>query len=309
MCASNLWFVALLVVLAFSIIVIAGQADLREVMGMSAHDGDTISVNFDGEKQDVRYVSINTPGLGNSDCFAEEAQQYNEELIKRQELWLELNPIKNGWEKDRNGRLLAHVFLSPDRTQTSSVEVCLVAEGYARLDVRDPIDDDIEIGEDFDVRYTHWIIPAQIGAATARDGWWGECDDYVDSNVIIAVIKQWSHDEIVYIVNRGGVPIDLAAGWKLWDEAGKEGDERSKHRLDFSDELVGKCLVPPGGLLRVHSSSDAKGRGGKHTPCSELEIDFYWTGLTIWDQNGDEAYLYDPDGNLVYHYSYPLRWG
>jgi len=305
--ASTLWFVALLVVLAFSVIVIAGQADLKEVTGMSAHDGDTISVYFDGEKQDVRYASINTPGFRKGDCFAEEAKQRNEELIKGQHLWLELDPTDDGYRRAQ-GRLLAHVFLSPERTQTSSVEVLLVAGGYARLDVRDPNDTAIRNGQDFDVRYADWITAVQTEAAKTRRGWWGECDDYVDSEVIITVIKQWSDDEIVYIVNRGSESIDLAAGWKLWDETGKEGDEDSGNRLDFSDELVGKCLLPPGGLLRVHSGSVAKGIGGEHTPCNELEMDFYWTGDNIWDQGKDEAYLYDPDGNLVYHYSYPLRW-
>jgi len=303
--ARLLWSVGLLVVLAFSLIVIAGQVELEKVRGMSAHDGDTVSVDFDGENQRVRYVSINAPGFKNNDCLAEEAQQRNEHLIKGQDLWLELNPTKDGWEKDRN-RLLGHVFLSPDKTQTSSVAVQLVADGYARLDVRDPNDYDIAIGEDFDVRYAHWIIPAQIEAAAARDGWWGDCDDYVDSDVIIAAIKQWSHDEIVYIVNRGDEAIDLAAGWKLWDEAGKEGSERNT--LDFSDYLIDECLLPPGGLLRVHSGSVATGRGREHTPCNEPEMDFYWTGYNIWNQGSDEGYLYDSDGNLIYHYSYPLRW-
>jgi len=300
--ARILWSAALLVVLAFSLILIAGQVYLKKVTGMSAHDGDTISVDFDGEKQDVRYISINTPGFRNSDCFAEEAQQRNEELIKRAELWLELDPTNDGYRKDRN-RLLGYVFLSPDRTQTSSVAVQLVAYGYARLDVRNPIDDDIRNGKDFDVRYANWIIPAQIGAATTRRGWWGECDDYVDSDVIIVAIKQWSDDEIVYIVNRGDDPIDLAAGWKLRDASGSE-----RNVLDFSDYLIDECLLSPGGLLKVHSGSVAKGGGGKDIACNELEMDFYWTGYNIWNQDKDEAYLYDPDGSLAYHYSYPLKW-
>lgn len=304
-----LWFVALLVILPFCVIVMASQADLKEVRGRNAHDGDTIFVDLDGENQRVRYVSINTPGFKNNDCFAEEAQQRNEELVKRADLWLELNPTKDGWEKDRNGRLLGYVFLGPDKMPTSSVAVQLVANGYARLDVRDPIDDDIAIGKDFDVRYTHWIIPAQIEAAAAREGWWEQCDDYVDSDVIIAAIKQWSHDEIVYILNRGDESIDLAAGWRLWDKAGKEGGERSTHRLDFSDYLIDECLLLPGGVLRVHSGRAAKDRKGQLTGCNELEMDFYWGGgYYIWNQGSDEGYLYDPDGNLVYHYFYPLNW-
>jgi len=304
--ARSLWFVALLVVLSCSSLLYADTFVLQPVRGVRARDGDTILVEFSdgsGRREWVRYASINAPGL--DQCFGKEARRCNEDLIKGQDLWLELDPANNDYRRAQ-GRLLGHVFLSPHRTQTSSVAVCLVADGYARLDVRDPIDDDIEIGEDFDVRYTHWIITAQIKAAATRRGWWGECDDYVDSDVIIAAIKQWSHDEIVYIVNRGDDPIDLAGGWKLWDEAGKEGSERNT--LDFSDYLIDECLLLPGGLLRVHSGRAAKDKRGQLTGCNELEMDFYWRGYRIWNQDSDEGYLYDPDGNLVYHYSYPLRW-
>lgn len=306
--ARSLWFVALLVVLSCSSLLYADTFVLQPVRGVRARDGDTILVEFSdgsGRREWVRCASINAPGL--DQCFGKEARRCNEDLIKGQDLWLELNPADDDYRRAQ-GRLLGHVFLSPHRTQTSSVAVQLVAAGYARLEVRDPNDYDISNGEDFDVRYANWIIPAQIEAATARDGWWGRCDDYMDLDVIIAAIKQWSDDEIAYIVNRGDDPIDLAAGWKLWDEAGKEGDERSTHRLDFSDHLIDECLLQPGGLLRVHSGSVATGRGGEHTPCNELEMDFYWTGHNIWNQDKDEGYLYDPDDNLVYHYLYPLKW-
>ncbi len=303
---KNLWLVFLLVVLSCSSLLHAETAVSQPVTGIRAKDGDTILVEFsDGTRDTVRYASINSPGFENSDCLAEEAQQRNEELTKRVDLWLELDPTNDGYRRAQ-GRLLGHVFLSPDRTQTSSVAVQLVADGYARLDVRNPNDTAIRDGQDFDVRYTDWIIPAQIEAATNREGWWGECDDHMDSDVIIAAIKQWSDDEVVYIVNRGDDPIDLAAGWKLCDKAGNEGSERN--RLDLSDNLIDECLLPPGGLLRVHSSSIATGKGGVHTTCGELEIDFYWTGYTIWDQDSDEAWLHDPEGNLVYYYYYHLNW-
>jgi hypothetical protein len=124
-----------------------------------------------------------------------------------------------------------------------------------------------------------------------------------EPDAIIAAIKQWSEDEIVYIVNRGKEPINLAAGWRLKDASGSE-----RGTLDFSDYLTGECPLPPGGLLRVHSGSIATGRGGEHTPCGEPEIDFYWTGHHIWDQDGDKAWLYRPDGSLAYYYYYPLDW-
>jgi len=298
-----LWSLALLVALAFSIVLIADQVGLQQVRGIRAKDGDTIVVEFpDGGRDEVRYASINAPGFKNSDCFSEEAQQYNEQLIKGEDLWLELDPTDDGYRRAQ-GRLLAHVFLSPERTQTSSVEVLLVAGGYARLDVIDPNDTAIRNGQDFDVRYADWITTVQTEAAKTRRDWWGECDDYVDSEVIITVIKQWSDDEIVYIVNRGSESIDLAAGWKLKDASGSE-----RNTLDFSDYLIGECLLPPGGLLRVHSGSVATGRGGEHTACGKPEIDFYWTGHPIWDQDEDEARLYRPDGSLAHYYYYPLDW-
>jgi len=306
MLKRHLCLVFLLVVLSCSSVLYADTSVLQPVRGVRAHDGDTILVEFpdeSGRREWVRYATINAPGL--DQCFGGAAQQYNEDLIKGEDLWLELDPTDDDYRRAQ-GRLLGHVFLSPDRTQTSSVEVCLVRKGYARLDVRDPNDYDIAIGEDFDVRYTHWIIPAQIEAAAARKGWWGDCDDYVDSDVIIAAIKQWSHDEIVYIVNRGDEAIDLAAGWKLCDKAGKEGSKRNT--LDFSDYLIDECLLPPGGLLRVHSGSVATGRGGEHTPCNEPEMDFYWTGYNIWNQDSDEGWLYNPEGNLIYYYYYHLNW-
>jgi endonuclease YncB( thermonuclease family) len=296
--------ILLFVVLAYSFILNGGTSELLLVQGIRAKDGDTIVVAFsDGTREEVRYASINAPGL--DQCFGEEARDYNTVLIKGKDLWIELNPIDDGYERAQD-RLLAHVSLSPARTQTSSVSALMVAAGMARLDVFNPNDTAIRNGDDFSVRYADFIIAAQIEAATARRGWWGECDNYTESDLVIAAIKQWSDDEIVYIVNRGSGSIDLAAGWKLWDAMGKTGSERN--RLDFSDYMIWKCLLPPGGLLRIHSGSIATSRGGEHTTCGESKVDFYWTGRRIWNQDKDEAFLYNAAGGLIYDYVYRLDW-
>jgi hypothetical protein len=248
----------------------------------------------------VRYASINAPGL--DQCFGEEARDYNEVLIKGKDLWIELNPIDDGYERAQD-RLLAHVFLSPARTQTSSVSALMVAAGMARLDVFNPNDTAIRNGDDFSVRYADFIISAQIEAAAARRGWWGECDNYTESDLIITAIRQWSDDEIIYIVNRGSESVNLAAEWKLQDASGSE-----RNVLDFNDYLIWKCLLPPGGLLRIHSGSIATGRGGEHTTCGESEEDFYWIGHKIWNNEGDKAWLYDAAGGLIYDYVYHLDW-
>ncbi|MCR4404753.1 MAG: lamin tail domain-containing protein [Candidatus Acetothermia bacterium] len=281
------------------LVLIAEPVELQQVRGVSARDGDTIVAELhDGGRGEVRYASINAPGLGQ--CLGPEAKQCNEALTK--DLWLELDPTDGGYQEVRD-RLLAHVFLRLERSQTSSIEVQLVAEGCARLDVIDPNDTQLSQEKDFDVRYADWLVAAQLEAARSRNGWWGQCDDYGDSEVMIAAIKQWSDDEVVYILNRGDEEVDLEAGWKLSDGSGSP-----RNTLDFGQELAGQCILPAGGLLRVHSGPVSTGRGGEHTACGEQIIDFHWTGHKIWDNGKDEAWLYRPDGTVAYRYSYPLDW-
>jgi endonuclease YncB( thermonuclease family) len=293
--------ILLFVVLAYSLILNGRTSDLLPVQGIRAKDGDTIVVAFsDGTREEVRYASINAPGL--DQCFGEEARDYNEAIIKGKDLWVELNPIDGGYERTQD-RLLAHVFLSPEKTQTSSVSALIVAAGMARLDVFNPSDTAIRNGDDFSVRYADFIIAAQIEAASARQGWWEECDNYTESDLIIAAIRQWSDDEIVYIVNRGPESVNLATAWTL-----RDASESERNVLDFSDYLIWKCLLPPGGLLRIHSGSIATDRGGELTACGESKVDFYWTGHKIWNQDKDTAWLYDAAGRLIYDYGYRLDW-
>ncbi len=288
-------------ILLFSFLLYGEQSDLLPVQGIRAEDGDTILVQLpDGTRQAVRYASINAPGLGQ--CLGKDAQVYNGGLIKGSKLWLDRHPIKGGYEMAQD-RLVAHVFLSSTITQTSSVSTLLVAAGLARLDVFNPSDTAIRNGDDFSVRYADLIIPAQIEAARSKRGLWGQCDSYAESLLIIAAIKQWSDDEIVYILNRGQQPIDLAAGWILTDASGSE-----RNSLNLGEHIMGSCLLPPGGIMRIHSGSIATGKGDEHTACGQQTSDFYWTGRRIWNQDKDEARLYAPDGALIDVYTYPLDW-
>jgi len=108
----------------------AEQPEFVKVKGIRAVDGDTIVVQLDGTRMDVRYASINAPGL--DQCMGKEATAFNDELIKGKEIWLDVHPVKGGYEMGQ-GRVLAHVFLSATPTQTSSVSVLLVKAGMARL--------------------------------------------------------------------------------------------------------------------------------------------------------------------------------
>jgi hypothetical protein len=243
---------------------------------------------------------VNAPR--NDVCLGEKAKLVNDQLIKGKVIWLELD-LQDGEYRRVRKRLLSHVFLEPVQTPSTSVSVILVSQGLARLDVIDPHDREILEGKDFDVRYADWIIEAQIKAARDRMGWWGECDPYRDSDLVIAAIKQWGDEETVYIANRGAEEIDLAAGWKLTSDP--------QQTLDFS-RFATPLILPPGWVLRVFSGPIATGRGGEyHIQEDERTIDCYWTGRKIWRSNSDEAWLIlsrpGEEPQKIYYYSYPLN--
>ncbi len=67
-------------------------------------DGDTIELN-NGER--VRYIGANAPELSKSQCWAQEAKQYNEQLVLNKHVRLE----QDGEDKDAFGRLLRYVWV------------------------------------------------------------------------------------------------------------------------------------------------------------------------------------------------------
>lgn len=296
------YLVMLLLVMLMMGLAVQGSGSLIEVRGLWAIDGDTILVEFEGHREEIRYVSVNAPRI--DACLGEQARLANDQLVKGKTLWLELDAQNGEYRRDRNRRLLAHVFVEPVQTQSASVSVLLAAQGLALLDVWNPHDAEILAGLDFDVRYADWIITAQIEAAMAGRGWWGECDPYRDSDLIIAAIKHWT-DETVYVVTRRQEGVDLAAGWKL------TSDPQQTQTLDFS-RVAASLVLSPGWVLRIHSGPIATGRGGDHhIQPDERTIDCYWIGRKIWRNTGDEAWLIrsvpEEEPLKSYHYSYQLR--
>jgi endonuclease YncB( thermonuclease family) len=284
-------------ILLASVLSVYAAEDLVEVKGLWALDGDTLMVELaDGGREQVRLISVNAPEL--AACLGEEAQEAGEALIKGKTIWLELDPERGMDRRDRNRRLLAHVFLEPIQTPSAHLGTRLAELGLSRLDVRGPKDTWPE--DHFDVRYVSWIIAAELSAAQGRRGWWGECDPYRDSDLVIAAIKQWGDDETVYVVNRGLEPVDLADGWKL------ASDPAEAQTLEFG-RYAQSLPLPPGWVLRVHSGPVSTGQGGKYSiQEDENAIDWYWTGRKTWRSDGDEAWLIWKD-QTRYHYSYPLK--
>jgi endonuclease YncB( thermonuclease family) len=262
-----------------------------------AIDGDSLrEVLSDGSTVEMRYIAINA--IAKEHPLGAEARELNARLIQAAQdegtIFVDRMPVfETDGGQDVYGRPLVRVLLASEEKPCESIGVRLVAEGLARLDVRDPVDKNIAAGEDFGVLCADRLIEAQIEAARLRKGLWGELDEHGESDVAIAAIKQWGEDEIVYIINRGQQPVDLQAGWRLTDSSG--------HELRFSDS---QCLpIPPGGILRVHSGVSLVET--EPSDCSGGNL--LWRSSSTWNQDGDTAFLYDPEGVLKYEYSYPLK--
>ena len=118
-------------------------------------DGDTI-VLADNSK--VRYIGINTPELdnyGKVDCFAQNAKNFNRQLVENQIVSLE----KDVSDKDKYGRLLRFVYLDG-----ILINEMLVSQGFARTDLIPP-----------DTKYAAIFQQAENDAKKDVRGLWKEC--------------------------------------------------------------------------------------------------------------------------------------
>ena len=103
---------------------------LQEVTYVSANDGDTFTVNVNGEKKKVRLLMIDTPEMnynkGEPMPYAEQAKDYTITKLKNAgkiELLLDKGP-----ETDNYDRLLGYVFVDGELLQEK-----LVTEGLAAM--------------------------------------------------------------------------------------------------------------------------------------------------------------------------------
>jgi endonuclease YncB( thermonuclease family) len=280
---------------------LVGQApsvESEEVRVAEVLDGDSIEVfRPDGTRERVRYTAISAPELNQS--FGEEARRHNAELVAGKRIWLEWQEHKGKSTKDRNGRLLGYVYLDKGRTQPVILE--LVRSGHARIEIRGVSDSTPD--DDFRLKWLKELIDAQVEAVKARQGWWEKEDSYAASDLVIVFIRFWGPDEVVYIVNRGKEPVNLAEDFMLQDA-------EVKNKVSFR-RLVGPgpCFLPPGGLLRVHSSRAATDKKDLFPKTGGREMNCYWTGKPVWNNTGDEAFLKSPDGEVISKYVYKGRKG
>jgi len=126
---------------------------------LRAVDGDTIEVRLDGEREDVRYIGIDTPETVKPDtpvqCFGPRAHRFNARLVAHRRVRLVFGVER----RDVYGRLLAYVYLG-DRF----VNAELARRGLART-LRIPPND----------RFASRFKRLENAAARAGRGLWGGC--------------------------------------------------------------------------------------------------------------------------------------
>jgi len=253
-------------------------------------DGDTSRVWLDGKEETVRYVAIEAPEL--AEPGGPEARQAHEKLLSSGQVWLECDPDAEGKPgRDGRKRLLAYAFADDAGQRCLNTE--LVRQGAAKVGARAVKDD--TPADSFALKHLDELLAAQIEAAQSRAGWWGKGDPHSAADFIVCFIKFWGTDEVVWLLNRGAVAIDLALAWQLADQ-GERNSVTLGQRVP-----TGELQLPPGAVCRIHS-----GPGAKVTAVQRdaKEVDLQWKRARVWNNTEDRATLRDPQGKPVYVYAY-----
>ena len=126
-------------------------------------DGDTISVDMNGQAQEVRFIGIDTPETHKPNtpvqCYGPAAAAYTQSRIKASGGKVRLVSDNLSTNRDRYNRLLRYVYL-PDGTDLNQQ---LVANGYAFYYPYFPYSKSAEFSKD------------EQTAMAAHKGLWGAC--------------------------------------------------------------------------------------------------------------------------------------
>jgi micrococcal nuclease len=195
----------------------------------------------------------------------EEATSANQRLTEGQIAWIVLDTQPT----DQYGRILAYVWVGD-----LFVNQELVGLGYANAYTKPP-----------NVRFSEEILAAEQEARKAGLGLWAMADIPVTISEIHYDAPGPDHEnpngEWIVFENEGSDAIDLS-GFSLKDAA--------NHIYTFPS-----TSLEPGAELKLHSGQGPDTNGT-----------LFWglSGDAVWSNSGDSAYLRDPQGRLVDHYTY-----
>ena len=238
-------------------------------------DGDTIHLT-NGDK--IRLLGINSPEVGY--CYYKEAGDYLSALIGKSKITMKSDATNQ--DKDRYGRLLRYIYVDGEMLNIKMVE-----DGYAEYMKAYPIIYSLEFAE------------AEKVAKDSSKGMWGKCENIignvpVDSNnsslesdnlnfdVYISyvfydgIVPKVESDEYVEVKNRGKVDFNLN-GYYI---KGSKGSEVF---------YFGNLVLKPLESVKVYTNQ------GTYS---------FKSNTAIWNNSGETAYLYNPNGQIVSEWSW-----
>jgi endonuclease YncB( thermonuclease family) len=119
-------------------------------------DGDTIEIDYNGEKRKVRLIGINTPESVKPNSpieeYGKEASDFTKEKLTDKMISLEFDIQK----EDKYGRMLAYVYLDD-----KMFNMTLLEEGYAQVATYPP-----------NIKYVDKFIILEKAAREAEKGLW-----------------------------------------------------------------------------------------------------------------------------------------
>ncbi|MBE3588750.1 MAG: thermonuclease family protein [Thermoanaerobacteraceae bacterium] len=129
-------------------------------------DGDTVHVVLAGGREEkVRFIGVNTPeSTKKVEPYGKEAAAYTKRRLDGRKVWLE----KDVAERDKYGRLLAYIWLSPPKddgeaeVRARMYNAELLLNGYAQVMTVPP-----------NVKYADLFVKLQQEAREAKKGLWG----------------------------------------------------------------------------------------------------------------------------------------
>jgi micrococcal nuclease len=160
-------------------------------------DGDTVHVVLaDGREEKVRFIGVDTPeSTKEVEPYGMEAAAYTKSRLDGRRVWLE----KDVAERDKYGRLLAYVWLSPPENdgeaevRAKMFNAELLLEGYAQVMTVPP-----------NVKYADLFAELQREAREAQKGLWGSAaaaGGAVSSTAAAKGVESKPNTEAKYIGN------------------------------------------------------------------------------------------------------------
>jgi hypothetical protein len=136
------------------------ESDFIEATVVEVIDAETIVIDVDGVRQQVRYLSVDAP-TGDA-CYAAEATEANRSLVQGQTVTLE----RQATDIDARGNWVRDVWVTNDAGVPVLVSQQLVLAGAAQTDVSVP-----------NTRFAGWLQSSQAAAQDADAGMWGICGE------------------------------------------------------------------------------------------------------------------------------------